>query len=1253
VTDREIHPGKSFPRGAFYDGVGVNFAVFSRVASRVEVCLYDPAEPTREIDRFDLPETTDFVWHGYVPGLEAGTLYGFRVHGPYAPTQGHRCNPNKLLVDPYAKAIHGDVDWHGPVLGYAPNDENKDLSFDDRDSAPHVPKCVVVSDFFDWGGDRPPEIPWSRTVIYEAHVKGFTKLHPEVPAELRGTYAGIAHPAAIQHLKDLGVTAVELLPVHEFPEDGFLEDKLLRNYWGYNTLGFFAPKQRYGSRTGPGAQVNEFKAMVKALHAAGLEVLLDVVYNHTCEGNHLGPTLSLRGIDNATYYWLMPDERYYLDFTGTGNSVNAGNLEAARLIVDSLRYWVTQMHVDGFRFDLATTLGRTGHGEFDRHAAFFQIISQDPVLSRVKLIAEPWDLGLGGYQVGHFPAPWHEWNGPYRDALRRYWKGDHNLASEVGYRLSGSADLYQGERSQTHSINFVTAHDGFTLHDLVSYNTKHNESNGEDNRDGADDNHSWNHGAEGETDDPTIIGLRERQKRNLLSSLLLSQGVPMILAGDELGRTQSGNNNAYCQDNEISWLDWRLDERKKSLLDFTRRMIALRHELPVLQRRRFFVGDRVWDSQTKDLTWLRPDGKEMTARDWQRPWLSAIAFVLGGDAIPKLNERGERLVGDNLLVLMNASAEAISFRLPEEHAWHFEWDTADETKERGSPSSQEYLVTARSMVVLRAPLADEAQRAMPTRERVAQSAAEITGPLERAVAAGKRRAGVLLPLFSMRRRGDWGIGDIGAIAPFANWAQKAGFSVIQLLPINAVSGLDASPYSAISAFAIDPVYIALDECEDFIAAGGRAALPPAIRSEIEALAGTPRVNWNRVRAVKREGSLLAFQRFLRDEWRPRTARARELMSFMKEQRSWLDNYALFATLHDQHQRWWLDWPLGIRDRTPDAIAEVRRRYEEPLLCKSWEQWQLDRQWRAARQRAGELGDSGVDLMGDLPFTVALDSADVWAHRAIFRTDLRVGAPPDEMSPEGQDWGIPVYDWVALQRADFAWLRARAARAGELFSLYRVDHVVGFYRTFYRSPDGSSSGYTPHDEGAQVRLGEMVMRLMCHFGEVVAEDLGSIPPFLRPSLDKMAVPGYRVLRWERDGEKFRDPATWPALSLATNSTHDTETTAEWYDALPMERRRDLLELVGLSHHAPDRPFDDVVRDALLKAVYAAPSTLAIVPFQDAMGSRERINLPGTLSDDNWSYRMAMDIETLTSDEATARRLAEIALATDRATHPPGR
>ncbi len=704
--DLQVWPGKPFPQGATFDGSGVNFAVFSRVATRVEVCLYSAEDPNREIGKFDLPDSTDFIFHGYVPGLQPGALYGLRVHGPYDPVQGHRCNPAKLLVDPYAKALYGEPQWDQPVFGYPLGGRKKDLEADSRDSAPGAPRSVVVSDFFDWSGDRKPEIPWRKTVLYEAHVKGFTQCHPGVPESLRGTYAGLGHPAAIEHIKTLGVNAVELLPVHEAADDSFLNDKGLSNYWGYNTLGFFAPEQFYASRRTPGAQVAEFKAMVKALHQADIEVILDVVYNHTCEGNHLGPTLSLKGIDNASYYWLMPDKRFYLDFTGCGNSVDASNPYGGRLILDSLRYWVQEMHVDGFRFDLATVLGRTGEGGFDRHAAFLQIVAQDPILSRVKLIAEPWDVGLGGYQVGGFPAPWREWNGKYRDAVRRYWKGDEGLAGEIGYRLAGSADLYQGERRRPQaSINFVTAHDGFTLHDLVTYGQKHNEANGEHNRDGADDNQSWNHGVEGETDDPAIIELRERQKRNLLSTLMLSQGVPMLVAGDEMGRTQGGNNNGYCQDNEISWLDWKLDDRRKALLEFTARLIRFRDGQPVLQRRKHFRGDYIWDSRARDLVWLRPDGTEMTEEDWSKSWLRAMAFWLGGDAIPMLDERGERITGDGLLVLVNAHHESVAFKVPrteQDSRWSLEFDTQEARfPEAGREVKESYELIGRSMAVLR------------------------------------------------------------------------------------------------------------------------------------------------------------------------------------------------------------------------------------------------------------------------------------------------------------------------------------------------------------------------------------------------------------------------------------------------------------------------------------------------------------------------------------------------------------------------
>jgi glycogen operon protein len=679
MESNDVWPGSPRPLGATFDGSGVNFAVYSRDAEAVDVCLYAPDDPGREIARLRLPEQTEQVFHGYVPGLQPGALYGLRVHGPYEPAQGLRFNPNKLLIDPYARALHGAIDWSKHVFGYVLGGEEGDLARDDQDSAAGCPRGVVVAGGFDWGADASPRHPWRKTILYEAHVRGLTMRHPEVPPELRGTYAGLASPPILQHLQRLGVTAIELLPVHESVDDSFLTDRGLRNYWGYNTLGFFAPEQRYAADRSPGGAVREFREMVRAFHAAGIEVILDVVYNHTCEGNHLGPTLSWKGIDNRSYYWLMPDGRHYLDFTGTGNSLRFDSLPVAQMVADSLRYWVTEMHVDGFRFDLATVLGRSGDGTYHSNAAFFQIVLQDPVLSQVKLIAEPWDVGLGGYQLGHFPGSFREWNGKYRDAMRRLWRGDGSQAGEVGYRLTGSADLYEwSERRVNATINFITCHDGFTLHDLVSYSQKHNEANGELNRDGADDNASWNCGVEGETDDPAILELRARQKRNLLTTLFVSQGVPMLCAGDEIGHSQGGNNNAYCQDNEISWLSWELDDRRRALFDFTRRLIAFRGEEPVLQRRRHFRGEHVRDSRWKDLAWFRPDGKEMEGTDWDSPLTRALAFLLGGDAIPTPDERGQRIRGDAIFILLNASDEAIDFAFPGDE-WGAEWTLAFDT----------------------------------------------------------------------------------------------------------------------------------------------------------------------------------------------------------------------------------------------------------------------------------------------------------------------------------------------------------------------------------------------------------------------------------------------------------------------------------------------------------------------------------------------------------------------------------------------
>ncbi|HEV8241666.1 MAG TPA: glycogen debranching protein GlgX [Thermoanaerobaculia bacterium] len=653
----EVWPGAPYPLGATYDGFGVNFAVFSEVAEKIELCLFDDE---RRETRIALPEVTAFCWHGYVPQLQPGRRYGFRVHGPWAPEQGHRCNSNKLLLDPYAKAIDGEVRWSPALFAHrldAPDARNDD------DSAPGMPLSVVVSPYFDWSADRPPRTPEHMTVIYEAHVKGMTQLFERVPAPLRGTYAGLTHPAAVDYLQRLGITAVELMPVHQFVHDAHLLERGLRNYWGYNSIGYFAPHHEYSSAGSCGQQVQELRQLVKTLHAAGIEVILDVVYNHTAEGNHLGPTLSFKGLDNAAYYRLMPDDpRRYMDFTGTGNTLNMRHPQVLQLIMDSLRYWVTEMHVDGFRFDLAAALARELH-EVDRLSAFFDLIHQDPVVSTVKLIAEPWDVGEGGYQVGNFPPKWMEWNGRFRDSMRDYWRGEERRVSELGYRLSGSSDLYATTgRAPFASVNFVTAHDGFTLHDLVSYDEKHNEANGEGNRDGESHNRSWNCGVEGETDDPAIRELRARQKRNLLATLLLAQGIPMLLHGDELGRTQRGNNNAYCQDSELSWIDWRqVDEE---LLEFTRGLIWLRREHPVFRRRRYFLGKPIFGEGVKDIAWHRSDGREMTTADWQTEQHQALGVFLNGEAIGSRDERGQEVVDDSFYVAFNAFHQDLELTLP-------------------------------------------------------------------------------------------------------------------------------------------------------------------------------------------------------------------------------------------------------------------------------------------------------------------------------------------------------------------------------------------------------------------------------------------------------------------------------------------------------------------------------------------------------------------------------------------------------------
>lgn len=657
-----ITPGSPYPLGATPDERGVNFAIYADYAEGVELCLFNSLTDTKESQRIKMTERFHQVWHVHVAGLQPGQLYGYRVSGPYNPQDGSRFNSNKLLLDPYAKAISGTINWHDSLFGYQIGHPDGDLSFSDADSAPYIPKSVVVEDTFDWEDDSFPKIPYNATIIYEMHVKGFTKMHPDIPEEIRGTYAAIGHPVTIEYLRKLGITAVELMPVHHFVSDRHLAERGLSNYWGYNTIGYFAPDARYSSSGVQGQQVKEFKEMVKALHKAGIEVILDVVYNHTAEGNHMGPTLSFRGVDNCSYYRLTEDKRYYMDYTGTGNTLNARLPNVLRLIMDSLRYWVEQMHIDGFRFDLASALARELH-EVNSLSAFFEIIYQDPVISQVKLIAEPWDVGEGGYQVGKFPPGWAEWNGIYRDCIRGYWKGDDSMLAEFALRFTGSPDLYQADyRLPTASINFITAHDGFTLHDLVSYNHKHNEANGEGNNDGANDNNSCNWGAEGETADEGINRIRAQIKRNFLATLFLSQGVPMLVAGDEIGNTQHGNNNAYCQDNEISWLDW--SKQDKELLEFTREMIRIRQSHSSFARPGWFQGQAI--KGVEDIGWFQPDATEMQEDHWKEYYAKTIGIFLNGKGLRCVNEWGEKMVDDSFYVIFNAHHDTIEYTLPEE-----------------------------------------------------------------------------------------------------------------------------------------------------------------------------------------------------------------------------------------------------------------------------------------------------------------------------------------------------------------------------------------------------------------------------------------------------------------------------------------------------------------------------------------------------------------------------------------------------------
>jgi isoamylase len=702
--EHTLLPGRPYPLGATRSGKGTNFAIFSEGATRVDLCFFDA--DGKQTGCVTLRERTAHVWHGLLCDIKPGQLYGYRVHGPWEPEKGQRFNPAKLLIDPYAKAISGKVDWNAPIFGHDAASGN-DLKMDTQDSAAGIPKCVVIESKFDWEGDCRLDLPLADSVVYEVHVRGFSMRNPEIPEKLRGTYAGLSHEVSINFFKKLGITAVELLPIHHFIDEGHLVDKGLTDYWGYNTLGFFAPMSRYSSAGDAGGQVNEFKQMVKALHAAGIEVILDVVYNHTCEGNQLGPTLSWRGLCNSTYYWLMDNPRYYTDYTGTGNTLNVRDPQVLKMIMDSLRYWVTEMHVDGFRFDLASTLARELH-DVSKLSPFFDIIHQDPTLADVKLIAEPWDIGEGGYQVGQFPVLWAEWNGKYRDTVRRFWRGDPSELADFAYRLTGSSDLYQSDgRKPYASINFVTAHDGFTLCDLVSYNQKHNEANQDDNKDGADNNDSWNMGAEGPTEDHAINALRERQMRNFLATLMLSQGVPMLTGGDEVARSQRGNNNAYCQDNEMTWYDWELDEPRKRLLEFTVRLIHLRSSHPNLHRRKFFqdrpIRKEGEDIVEMDIAWFNTDGKQVSDETWHTAWTRAVCVLLNGQTLQVTDEEGHPVIDNSFLLIINAAQDGVEFTLPPcqiSGQWSQILSTEDiEDPFRGKEPTYKVIVGGRSLLL--------------------------------------------------------------------------------------------------------------------------------------------------------------------------------------------------------------------------------------------------------------------------------------------------------------------------------------------------------------------------------------------------------------------------------------------------------------------------------------------------------------------------------------------------------------------------
>ncbi len=1191
---RAVREGAPSPLGVTPQGGGVNVAVFSQYATAIEFCLFDAAGRV-ELERVPLPERTGSVFHGFIPDVAVGTRYGLRADGPWAPAEGQRFNRAKLLVDPYVRALDRAFALHPAMRG-----QHRDGTIDETDSGEVVPKGIVMSSPAPWDPRR-PATPWQESVIYEMHVRGFTKTHPDVPLELRGTVAALAHPAAIEHLVRLGVSAVELMPVAAAVDEGHLVAQGLTNYWGYNTIGWMTPDPRLA----PGG-ITELRRAVEALHAAGIEVLLDVVLNHSGEGDANGPQLSLRGLDNATYYRLVPgDAARYVNDTGTGNTLALDRAPVLQLALDTLRYWAEHAGVDGYRYDLATTLGRNESG-FDRDAALLRAIQSDPLLARLKHIAEPWDVGPGGYRLGDFPAPFGEWNDRYRDRVRHFWRGDGEHVGDLATRLSGSPDLFGNrQRPPSRSVNFVTAHDGFTLRDLVSYERKHNEANGESNRDGTNANHSWNHGIEGDTADPAIVARRKRDARALLATLLFSRGTPMLLMGDELWRTQGGNNNGYAQDNATTWVDWAGADRTMS--DFVARLVALRRRYSALREDRWLTGAPRQPRGTDDVLWLRADGSEMSYEDWSSGRVRTLVAVLTA-------RDDERVV-----VAIHARGSEESLRLPAAragHRWHRVLDSSAE------PSADPAMAIAADAPLRLAPrsvslVVELADGVAPTTRVLHHSSPSATGgtPEPHAPMTFPRSAGVLMHPTSLP--GPCGVGDLGPEAHrFVEFLHAAGLRLWQVLPIGP-TGYGDSPYQCFSAFAGNPLLVHVPGCEgDF---DGR------------------QVEWGRVIPHKRA----ALRRFT-DAMQPDDA----YRLFVGAEAWWLEDYALFMALKEAHGGVeWTRWEDGARRRDPAALASWRERLAPEIEHHRRVQHLFFQQWKALKDHCTQ---KGIQVMGDLPIYVAHDSADVWAEPRYFklrgdgRPEVQAGVPPDYFSATGQLWGNPIYDWEAMRADGFAWWIRRMRAMFAHFDVVRIDHFRGF-EAFWEVPGEDTTAIN----GRWVKApgDELFTAITAALGPlpIVAENLGLITPEVEALRAKFGYPGMSILQFafgsDGSANDFQ-PHTYPRERVVYTGTHDNDTVVGWWNSVPGADSTRTQEMIDKEKDFACRYLGTDGREihwVMMRAVLASVANTALIPLQDVLGlgSEARMNLPGRQAG-NWGFRFTWD----QLPHETTRRLREL-------------